>query len=91
MSLFAGSFVQLNGAALNVNDGFAEADVMVQSRDEAVLALLFPKKGVCEVVKIYGLDGPHSQILDYGNATVGKGKYFYSFERAEFLTSTGSI
>lgn len=81
MSLFCflGSFVQLNGAALNVNEGFAEADVLVQSQDEAVLALLFPKKGVCEVVKISGLDGPHPQILDYGNATVGKGGYFLHF------------
>ncbi|XP_054710420.1 uncharacterized protein LOC129220104 [Uloborus diversus] len=67
------SFVSLNGATDRLPGGFKESSVLKKD-DEAIIALLFPSRGVCDTYKITGLSASYLNpvVENYGSIKVGK-------------------
>ncbi|GBM91118.1 hypothetical protein AVEN_226599-1 [Araneus ventricosus] len=67
------SFVSVGGEALGIPGGFKEADILIKGPEEAIVAILFPSKGVCDFYRLVANNALPSPVLEnYGTLNVGK-------------------
>ncbi|CAL1276965.1 unnamed protein product [Larinioides sclopetarius] len=67
------SFVSVGGEALSIPGGFKEADILIKGPEEAIIAILFPSKGVCDFYRLTSNNILPSPVLEnYGSVHVGK-------------------
>ncbi|KAF8787177.1 hypothetical protein HNY73_008801 [Argiope bruennichi] len=66
------SFVSIGGEALSIPGGFKEASIWIEG-PVAIIAILFPTKGICDFYRIITNNALQSPALEnYGTINVGK-------------------